>query len=317
MSARIAAAVALAFACTPAGPTAPSQPPPASAAAAAEPAAPAPPPELVGLLQPWHRFDRALADASPVWLLARYTPGTYPCRPGPDGSLDMLVQDRFTIDRVVRGDVRAPAVDLPLPELSGPAFPRGWAEGRRYLLLLRPGPRAAAQLADPAGPGGTDDRLEASDVAGAVDLDVSRAAAEAEAVAPVRDGPDPWDSLRAAPAVDPAAARAVVAALQRDVLGRRARLAEVRARLGPPDEVRLGPGEARTEQYYLARPARDVARHGAIYGDLRLTYDAGLELRAVELFHLRWRVEPRLSSSSALTADEHAALGLPRLELRW
>lgn len=306
--------LALALACAPAPAQAPAPASPDRPASTAT--ASALPPELAGLVEPWHRFDPAVADAGPVWLQARYTPGTYPCRPGPDGSLDMLRQDRFTIERVVRGAVQAPAVDLPLPELRGPEFPRGWAEGRRYLLFLRPGPDAQARLADARGPGGTDDRLMPGDVAGAIDLDEPRAAAEADAVAR-RDAPDRWDSLRAAAAVDPAEHRRLAELLQREVLRARTPLAELRARLGPPDEQQLGSGATRREQYLLARPAYDRPHHGDLYGDLRLTYDDRLELRAVELFYLRWRVEPNVSASVALTPEEHARLGLPRLDLRW
>lgn len=302
--------LASALACAPAPTPAPASPP------AASPDPPTRPPELAGVVEPWQRVDPSVADASPVWLLARYTPGTYPCRPGPDGSLDMLQQDRFTIDRALRGDVRAPAVDLPLPELRGPEFPRGWAEGRRYVLFLRPGPKAQVQLADPQAPGGTGDRLAPGDVAGAIDLDEPRAAAEAEAVAR-RDVPDRWDALRTAATADPGEHRRLAELLQRELLRPRAPLAELRARLGPPDTQHLGPGAARTEQYLLARPAYDQPRHGALYGDLRLTYDERLELRAAELSYLRWRVEPRTSASVALTPEEHASLGLPRVSLRW
>ncbi|MFY0530783.1 hypothetical protein [Nannocystis pusilla] len=125
--------LALALACTPtSGPTRP---------APSVPAAPELPAGLSGRIEPWHPFDPQLAESAPVWLVTRYQPGTYPCRPGPDGSLDMLIQDRFTALQVVRGDVQARGVDLDLHALRGPTYPRAYAEERRYLLLLRPGPR--------------------------------------------------------------------------------------------------------------------------------------------------------------------------------
>lgn len=313
---RIATPLALLLACAPAPPPAPERPAP-------EPPAPrhTTPDPLLELVEAWHPLDPAIADASPIWLVTRYEPGTYPCSPGPDGSLDMLVQDRFRVLQVVRGAVTAPGVDLDLHALRGRGSPRAYAEGRRYLLFLRPGPRAQAALADPAQFSGPDDRLGLDDVLGVIDLDESRAETEAEATPATRIDPrwDPpsWDAARSAAAPEPARQRALAAALQAVILRPRAPLADVRSWLGPPDEQALGPGRARRDQYFLAHPAYTTPVHGAIYGDLRLRYDAELELRGAELMYLRWRVDPREQASVALTPEEHQALGLPHFALEF
>lgn len=323
---RACVALALGLACAPAQPSV-GEPPEASAAPQTAPARPsrALPAELFGIVEPWHAFDAAAAEASPIWLLTRYEPDSYPCRPGPDGSLDMLQQDRFTVVRVLRGAASAPGVDLDLYALRGSGRPRAFAEGRRYLLLIRPGPQAQALLADPRGLGGPDDRLGPPDVLGVVAVDESAAEVAAEATPASRTGeahgyrwdPTRWSTERAAAAIDAASQRALAAFLEEIVLRPHAPLAEVRAWLGPPDLQRLGPGPARQDQYILARPAYATPSDGAIYGDLRLRFDARLALHAVELTYLRWHVSPRQRSSVALTPDEHAALGLPQLALEF
>jgi len=237
----------------------------------------------------------------------------------------MLVQDRFTALGVVRGSVAAPGLDLDLYALRGPNFPRAYAEGRRYLLLLRPGPEGQALLADPDALGGTADRFGPDEVLAVIDLDQSQAGAAAERIQASRSGelagmrwdPGQWDGLRTAATPDPGRQRELATFLQGSIVRPRARLAEVRAWLGPPDSQHLQTGGARSDEYVLARPAHAQPVQDGIYGHLRLGYDARLELRRVELGYLRWRVEPRQQSSTMLSAAEHAQLGLPRLELEF
>lgn len=309
-------------ACLACAPVEPARPP---AATPAGTPAPAPasdlPPELAEVVPAWQRVDRALADASPIWLLTRYVPGTYPCIEGPDGSLDMLQQDRFEVERVVRGAVQAGGLDLDLFSLRGPSYPPGFAEGRRYLLLLRPGPEAQAWLADPKHLGGMASRLDADDVLAAVDLDATRDEVVAEATSASREGerdgfrftPAVWDALRRAPQLDPSRQTRLAAFLAAEVLRPGATLGEVRAWLGPPDDLNFGPGQRRRERYVLARPAYDAAAQDGLYGDLELSYGPDLRLRGERLEYLRWHVRPGQTSSIALTPAELARTGLPSL----
>lgn len=328
MSTRALLSASLLLACAPAPPAREPAPAPAPAAAApADPPARPLPPELVGLVQPWHAFDRELAEASPVWLLARYQPGTYPCVEGPNGELDMLLQDRLVIEKVLRGQVAAPGIDLDLHALRRAPAPRAFAAGRRYLLFLRPGPKAQAQLADPQALGGLDRRLGPPDVAHVVDVDQARVEADVDAwsersTAAGRSGahaldPALWARLRAAAAPEPASQRSLAVMLREVVLKGGPSLADIRPWLARPDDLDLGPGLARRERYILARPAYEQPAEGGIYGDLELRFDAALRLRHAELKYLRWHVRPREQSSIALTPAEHDALGLPRFELSW
>jgi len=131
------------------------------------------PPELQGVVQPWQRVDPAWLARASVWVIARYTSDTYPCRPGPDGSLDMILRDAFAPTRVLRGVVKAPSIDLDLMALRGPEFPAAPGEGRSYLLLLRPNAETAARLADPAGQLNMHERLGADQVVAIIDLSQS------------------------------------------------------------------------------------------------------------------------------------------------
>jgi hypothetical protein len=83
------------------------------------------------------------------------------------------------------------------------------------------------------------------------------------------------------------------------------------AKLGPPDEQRLHANGARRDRYMLSRSSYDTPADGAIYGQLDVVYDAGLRLRSDEIEYLRWRVQPRLRSSTALDPSESGRLGLP------
>lgn len=320
---RSALALALALACAP--PRSAPPPTPAHTAGAPAPApagAPELPPELAPLASSWGGVDPQRAASSPIWLLTRYAPSTYPCRPGPDGTLDMLQQDRFQIDRVLRGEAAARGVDLDLYAMKGPSYPRSFVEGRRYVLFLRPGPEAQTWLADPEDLGSMHRRMGADDVLAALDLDASPAELAAESTLATRTGtrqglrwtPEVWVAARGAPALDAEHQRRLAAFLSAEILALGTPLAELRAWLGAPDDQHVWSGGARREQYLLSRPAYDTPREGGLYGDLDLEYGPDLRLRAASLKYLRWRIEPTLRASTALTPEEHARLGLPHFE---
>ena len=128
-----------------------------------------------------------------------------------------------------------------------------------------------------------------------------------------------FDLIRAnanggAPALDAEHQRRLAAFLSEEILSLGTPLADLRAWLGAPDDLHVWSGGARREQYLLSRPAYDTPREGGLYGDLDLEYGPDLRLRAASLKYLRWRIEPTLRASTALTPEEHARLGLPRFE---
>lgn len=310
------ATLALLAACTAHAP-APAKPSPASA----EPSPP-PRPEATGLegaLQPWHVVDPAWRSAR-VWLVARLEGSTYPCVDDGHGGLKRLLQERFVIEEVLRGEVAAPGIDAALGMLRGPAYPRAFAEGRRYLLFIEPGRIAQAELADPNATGRMDRRLGPDELIAAVDLDARADEVAAEAVVAARTGeraglrfdPRTWADLRAAASPEPATQRALAGFLQARVTLPESPLAEVRAWLGPPDVQILARDGAREDRYILSAPAFKSPRQDAIYGVLALHYDSALRLASASLLYSRWSVTPRVHSSSTLSPEEHAALGLPR-----
>lgn len=282
------------------------------------------PKELAPYLRPWHKLEPSAAERASTWLVARYFPSTYPCVAGPGDSLDMLEQSSFRPEEVLRGVVRSLAVDLPIGSLSGPAFPRAFAEGRRYLLLLKPERKSAALLAQPDAIWSMADQLLVTEVIAILDLSQSGEEARAEQVDASRNGehdgyrldPARWAALRNAADVDASEHRKLVAFLRAKVLVRGAQLADVRAWLGSPDRQTLDQRGARRAQYILSKPRNLAPQHGTVYGALELRYDSTLTLRSYRVEYLRWRVEPKLSSSRALNPTELAQLGLPGTEQR-
>ena len=316
-----------ALACTPSEP--PAEPVDAAAAAAAQPyTAPATattvPPELRGVVQPWQRLDPAwLTDAS-VWVVARYTSDTYPCRPGPDGSLDMILRDAFAPTRVLRGVVEAKAIDLDLGALRGTAYPASFSEGRDYLLLLRPSPEMTARLADAQGAQSMHERLGAEQVVAIVDLSQSADESAAENVTASRSGEQ--DGLRFDPAIwADAREAATISADQHEPVARflAARLlqspgtsmAEARAWVGAPDnQTRIG-DRTLIYRYWLSRAnyAKPVA--DGVYGQLELEFH-DRKLARGRISYFRWHFKnPQEQSSIEIPADQLRILGLHNYRL--
>ncbi|MBA3546075.1 MAG: hypothetical protein H0T76_06310 [Nannocystis sp.] len=276
------------------------------------------PPELRGVVQPWQRLDPAWLAGASVWLVARYTSDSYPCRPGPDGRLDMIQRDAFAPTRVLRGVVAAPGIDLDLGSLRGPAYPAAFSEGRDYLLLLRPSAAMTTRLADPRGAQSMHERLGAEQVVAIVDLSQSADESVAEAVTASRSGEQ--DGLRFDPALWAAArGAATISADQHEPIARflAARLlqspgmalADARAWVGAPDDqVRIG-DRTLIYRYWLSRAqyAKPVA--GGVYGQLELEFhDRRLARGSISYF--RWHFRPQIQSSIELPAEQLRGLGL-------
>lgn len=242
--------------------------------------------------------------ASTVWVVAEYFEGTYPCREGPDGSLDMILQEAFTPTQVLRGALAIKALDVDAASLAGPDYPSGLAEGRSYLLMLAPRPEIAARLADPNGHLGMYERLDRTQVVAIVDLSQSAEERASEAVTASRSGtrrgvrfdPQRWAAVREAPAIrrEDAGIGEFVAA---QLLARPgASVAEVRAWLGAPDELRR-PKSGLTYRYLLARPRYEQPEDGGVYGQVELRFH-GDRVHAGSVRYYRWTVRPDGSSSS-------------------
>jgi len=127
-------------------------------------------------------IDPVWAAAATIWVVAEFGQDTYPCRPGPDGSLDMILRDAFTPTRVLRGTLAARSIDVDAAALQGPSYPASLAPGRSYLLLLAPTPEIAARLADPEGMLSMYERLDRAQVVAVIDLSQSAAERASEQV---------------------------------------------------------------------------------------------------------------------------------------
>jgi hypothetical protein len=244
------------------------------------------------------------AAASTVWVVADYWESTYPCRPGPDGSLDMILQQAFTPTRVLKGTLAIETLDVDAAALKGPDYPPGLTEGRSYLLMLAPRPEIAARLADPQGHLGMYERLDRSQIVAVVDLSQSADERASEAVSASRSGtrkgvrfdPQRWAAARAAPAIaaEQAELGGFVAA---QLLARSgASVAEVRSWLGAPDELRRSKAGL-LYRYWLARPRYEKPVDGGVYGQVELRFLGDL-LHEGSVRYFRWEVRPDGSSSS-------------------
>lgn len=246
-------------------------------------------------------------EASTVWVVGEYQQSTYPCRPGPDGSLDMIQRDAIRLTRTLRGDVAITEIDVDPWSLTGPDYPPGLTEGRSYLLMLAPTPATAAKLADRDGRFSMYERLDRAQVVAMVDLSQSAAERASEAVVASRSGtrdgvrfdPQRWAAVREAPAI--AAQEADIAGfVAAQLLARRgASVAEARAWLGAPDEQKRwsAPAAVLRYRYWLARPRYVQPEDGAVYGQVELSFLRD-ELREGSVKYFRWEVRPDGSSSS-------------------
>lgn len=275
------------------------------------------PAELVGVVPAWQRFDPAWAAAASVWAVGTYFQSSYPCVPGPDGSLDMIQLDGFTPTRVLRGTLRAREVDIDAYEARGPGFPTSFVEGRSYLLMLRPDGATARKLADPAAVFGMHERLGREQLVAIVDLSQSSDEARDDAVSASRSGtrdglrfdPGVWAAARAATQVSAAQHGPVAGFIAAELLAAPgATVAEARAWLGEPDVLQRGE-HGLLLRYWLAQERYATPVEGLIYGQVELRFARG-RLRKGSVLYFRWRVTPEVRSSSEISDVELGALGL-------
>lgn len=297
---------------------------PVEPGAADEPAAsttPELPAELRGVVSPWIAVDPAWLQRASVWLVAEYRQSTYPCVPGPDGSLDMYQRDALAPTRVLRGRVAVGELDVDPYALRGPGFPAALTEGRSYLVLLSPTPAVAATLADPQGRFAMHERLGRADVVALVDLSQSAAEAATATIAASRSGmiagdrfdPAIWAAARDAKLVTAAQHGPVARFLAAQLLRAPAALSDVRAWVGAPD-VELRSGHGLIDRYWLARERHEQPQEGAVYGQLELQFVDDI-LQRGSLRWFRWQVTPQVRTSIAIPADELGPLGLAEFRL--
>ncbi len=278
---------------------------------------------LDGFIKPWHVVEAGWRE-TPVWLVTQHVTGSS-CEAGEGGEQVMYALDRFIIGHVLCGEVTAPEVTVDGPRTQGPSYPRSFAEGRHYLLFIRPGELGRRVLAEAQGTGLLHDRLGPDEVVAIVDLDASKEELAAEAVVASRSGEHAgfrfdqaaWMELRTAKEIDAARHRGLVAFLEQSVLLGHAPLADVRAWLGPPDRQEMYRGGGRRDIYKLARGVIEGDRDGLPYGTLELSYDDALRLHRVRLEYTKMKATKRMYVAEDLTPQQMAKRGLPSLNVRW
>ncbi|MCE5327113.1 MAG: hypothetical protein LLG01_11950 [Planctomycetaceae bacterium] len=89
-------------------------------------------------LRPGQKVPPEMIERATVIVVGTGRHYNGPCIPGPDGSLDMPRNDAFDIQRVLRGNSRLKSISF---RTFTPTAPAGEiVEGRKYLLILAPGP---------------------------------------------------------------------------------------------------------------------------------------------------------------------------------
>lgn len=247
--------------------------------------------------------------------------GTYPCIFEPDGSHRMPLRSTITIDQVLRGTVARPDIDFAALVDPSLAFPLEFHEGRRYLLFLSPDDEARAHLQDPERVFTVDDQLQPRHFVAIVDLDQTEAeaAAHRRRVARWQElerfefTPEGWQRMRESASVDLGLAESFLHAFrQRLVRSWERRRENVRATLGPPDEVRQEDGDA-VEVYHLGRTARRAPVEGTLYARIELTFQPdGTLVSYTESYEVF--ADGRLREAEY---EEYTARGLTTWAIHW
>ncbi len=295
-------------ACGDAGPPRDAPSPPTPDARATAGAAPIPE-EVRGLVKPWQTVRPEWVRQASVIVVGRGSRIEGPCVPFGDGGLAMPLLERFEVQQVVKGTVRAGQVILRCGAFTGLPY---FVEGRTYLVFLKPDADDLAGLAKADGVGAVG---PGEAVLAVVDLDETEDEARARAVTATRSGefggfrftPARWAELRSAAKPHLREEVRLIAFLEHVVLLPGRRLADIRAYLGEPD-VQDGPREAK---YYLNIEASTGGGAGQVHSELVVRFHADGTLAGYEVEPRRSKkVGPGQYADDALGPEDLARLGL-------
>lgn len=273
---------------------------------------------LSRVLRPYHPFKKAWAERATVWFVGTYGEGSYPCRPGPGGSLDMIQQNYFKVTEVLKGTVAVRTVDVNPHPRRNDSLPPYLIEGRSYLVLLKPDRFSLGRLRDVRTIFTLETMIRRDEIVAVVDLSQGRQEAETARVQAHRSGayggvvftPQKWTALRLAGTVDFDAQKRFLSFIRNVVLVRGGTLRNVRAYLGEPDRQLRTRHGAHGCVYQLNLKAYRKPTHGAIYTELGIGFGAGGRLVHYTVKYYKWSVTGRSSSSRELGGSGLGPLGL-------
>jgi hypothetical protein len=273
-------------------------------------------------LKPWHRFKQEWARTATVWFVGSYGQGSYPCVPGPGGSLDMIQQNYFRVTRVLRGKVAVKTVDVnPYPR-KDETVPPYLVEGRVYLVLLKPNPASVTRLGNSKTIFNLHTLIRRTEIVAIVDLSQGKQEAEAEQVKATRTGsygnftftPAKWHALRHSKTADLEKQKPFLAFIENVVIKNDSTERRLRSYLGSPDSMRRSRCGAYTCAYQLNLNAYRKPSHGAVYTELKLWFGRKGKLVQYRIEYFKWTVGKNSSSSTALSEQELKKLGLKRVK---
>lgn len=280
-------------------------------------------PEVVRAALPeWRTVEPSWFAGSEVWLVAGFEEDSYPCVPRGD-DLVMFTRHAFTPRRVLRGEVKARAIDVRAMDLKGGNFPRALAEGREYLVLLRPSADTRSVLADPQGMFSMATALGPDEVVAVVDLSQTETEARDEATAAHRSGtrdgfefsPTVWAAARDAATVTREQHAGLAGFIAATLLARPgATTAEVRAWLGAPDTEERWSGGRLVYRYWLSRTNYSAPVDKGVYGQVELQMVGGKLVRG-SINYFRWVFRPMEQASIEIPEAELQGLGLAAYRL--
>ncbi len=271
-----------------------------------------------GIVQPWLPLEEGWVTDATMIFRSTYRSTHLPCiRMGSAWLMPRGAQ--FTVQEVLKGDVRFKSVVMEHSSQASQQRPHGLVQDRTYLVFLKPGEETLKRMRE------TDatwlrvfDR--GTEVVAVLDLSASKAEAEAAGVKATKSGtydgfhftPKKWAALRASKRIDLEVQKKLVPFLVNVVLTKSATLVSVRSYLGPPDYYNVGQ-YGFDYHYDFNRGEHDA--DGEISGSLRVNFSPDLAMASYKIEFSRCNVERGSGligvSWSVLSKEEHKKLGLP------
>ena len=277
-------------------------------------------------LREWDTCQPEWEAKAEVVVVATYGRGTYPCV-FLGGSIASRLRFTFSIESVIKGEVKEPEFDVNLAGVDVRKFPHDFVSGRKYVVFLNPTEKSKAILSGEKLHAGSDPWIRGEEIVAAIDLSKTKLEVDAEKVRASRQGEyahfqftfDKWKAMRESESVDLTVQKSFLPFLGNVVLiENMATIAHVRSYLGEPD-ARYGSDGGICYEYWLNRAAPKT--RGVVSGRIELQFGAETILKSARVTFCRYFGRPSAQAgdpshapevpSHPLAAWELKALGLP------
>jgi len=227
--------------------------------------------------------------------------------------MDMIQQDSFAVKKVLKGQVSVKVVDVNIyPRGPGHAVPPYFVDGRKYLVMLRPDRQSLRRLKDPHTLFSLTNRVKRTEVVALLDLSLTPREVTAMQTRAYRSGrwggfeftPKKWRAMRRAASVNRREYAALLRFINKKVARTGTTMADVRAWLGVPDRQTRWVNHRHKYTYHLNLPAYRIPRHGAVYGQVEMSFGKEGRLLSSGVVFARWSAKPGHVSSHVLTGSD-------------